>query len=274
MGTWNGRRYQTLFEPFIDDIAGRCPTARGSRRRAVPRVVIALVGAALFGLGLGRPTSALAGEGDVEGKVVFKPNKLGKPPVRNQGFLERLENPLRPVRSFNPRPYMVVVLSDGPVDEEAKKAPGGKVRYHLVGESFEKPLLPVIEGTRVEIVNSTTRKVTLFTPDDDAMAEPYTFNPRGMRDFKASTSADVIVIRSETTRHLEGRVVAFPHRYFVPVDRRGRFEIKDVPEGNWKVKVWYRDGWIEGVEQTIEVEKRRTADVDLTIAPDKVRAQN
>ena len=65
--------------------------------------------------------------------------------------------------------------------------------------------------------------------------------------------------------------MAFPSRYFVPVNRRGKFEFKDVPEGNWKVRIWYRDGWLDAPEQSVEVEKRRTADVAVTISPDKVR---
>lgn len=216
--------------------------------------------------------SGLAHAGDVEGKVVFKPNKLGKPPVRNKGFLARIENPLRPIRKFNPRPYMFVVL-DGQVDDEAKKPPGGKIRYYLQGQSFNRPILPVIVNTRVELVNSTSREATLFTPDSDAIADAHTFNPRGMFDFKVTEAGSVIVIRSQDETHIEGRVVGFPHRYYAPVNSRGKFEIKDVPEGTFKIKVWYRNGWLEGVEASVEVDKRRGGEVDLTIAPDKIRSQ-
>ena len=213
----------------------------------------------------------LAHAGDVEGKIVFKPAKLGKAKLRSRGFLKPIENPLLPIRRFDPLPHMIVVLDGDAIDDEAKKPPGGKVRYYLQGQSFDQEILPVIANTRVELVNSTNREVTLFTPDADAVAEPHTFNPKGMHDFKVTEPGRVIVIRSQDTNNVEGRVVAFPHRYFAPVNARGKFEIKNVPEGNWKAKVWYRDGWLEGVEASFEVSKRRGGEVDVTISPDLVR---
>lgn len=208
--------------------------------------------------------------GDVEGKIVFKP-KLGEPPVRNQGFIKRIANPQRPVRSFNPRPYMIAVLDGGEVDDEAKKPPGGRIRYYLEGQSFNRVILPVIVNTRVELVNSTGSEATLFTPDSPVIADGHTLNPRGMHDFKVTEAGSVIVIRSQDENHIEGRVVALPHRYFAPIDRRGKFEIKDVPEGQWTVKVWYRDGWLDGVSASVTVDKRRGGEVDVTISPDKVK---
>ena len=265
MGTRTGRHDQRLFEPLV----------AASKHTKTPwaRIALTLASAAAV-LVCGDIRAAHAGEGDIEGKIVVNPDKLGKPPTRNQGFIERLENPLRPIRSFRPWPNMVAVLVEGPIDDEAKKPPGGRVRYHLLGESFERPLLAVIAGTRVELVNKTSRVANLHTPDDDALADGYELNPNGMTDFKVSQPADAVVIRSQDNNHLEARIVAFPSRFFVMVDGRGRFEFKDVPEGNWKVKLWYRDGWLEGVEKTVEVEKRRTADVDLTITPDQVRNTN
>lgn len=279
------RLCQRLFEPIRFDMTRTIwhPSGYLSTQPKMPRHPVSMKsrvtgfitqGTALVvglaALGMVTFTANLAHAGDVEGKLVFKP-KLGEPPPRNQGFIKRIANPQRPVRSFNPRPYMIAVLDGGEVDDEAKKAPGGRIRYHLEGQSFDRALLPVIVGSRVELVNNTEAEATLFTPDSPAIADGHTLNPRGMHDFKVSEAGSVVVIRSQDHNHIEGRVVAFPHRYFAPVDRRGQFEIKDVPEGKWTVKVWYRDGWLDGVSAELDVDKRRGGEVDITISPDKVK---
>lgn len=214
------------------------------------------------------PAGAWAG--DVKGQVEFEPRKLGSPPERNQGFIERIENPLRPIRSFDPRPYMVVVLDDGPVDEAASQAPSAPVGYALVGESFDPLLLPVVAGTRVELRNRGPRQVVLFTPDDPDLLDSVTLKPKAFHEITMAKPGETVLIRSQDSVHLSGRVVAFPHRYFATVDERGRFEIKGVPEGTWKARVWYRDGWLEGVESTVEV-ARKSPDITLKVNPAQVR---
>ena len=66
-------------------------------------------------------------------------------------------------------------------------------------------------------------------------------------------------------------MVAFPHRFFSRLDSDGRFEIKNVPEGNWKVKLWYRDGYLE-TSTDVEISRRdkRIDAIKLpaSIAPD------
>jgi hypothetical protein len=208
--------------------------------------------------------------GDVKGEVQFEPRQLGSPPVRNQGFIERIENPLRPIQAFDPRPHLVVVLDEGPVDEAATQAPAAPVAYTLVGESFDAPLMPVVAKTRVELRNGSPRQVVLFTPDDPDLVDSVALKPKGFHEFQIARPGQVVLIRSQDSVHLSGRVVAFPHRYFAAVDARGRFEIKGVPEGTWKARLWYRDGWVEGVEAKVEVGPKST-DLTLKVSPTKIR---
>lgn len=208
--------------------------------------------------------------GDVQGEIKFEPKNLGAPPVRNQGFIERIENPLRPIRRFDPRPHMVVVLEDGPMAEDATTAPAAPVPYRLVGESFAADILPVVANTRVELQNRSPRTVVLLAPEDPELLDSVTLKPKGFHEIKIAKPDQSVLIRSQDSVHLGGRIVAFSHRYFATVDARGRFEIKDVPEGTWKARLWYRDGWLKDVEASVEV-GRKSATFTLSVSSTQVR---
>jgi hypothetical protein len=53
-----------------------------------------------------------------------------------------------------------------------------------------------------------------------------------------------------------GRIIAFPHRFAAP-QRDGKFTIKDVPEGKWKVRIWHGAGFIKMEEPVIDVDRRK-----------------
>lgn len=240
-------------------------TASGSRfhetRRAPSARAASILAASLLCL-----SGATAHAGTVAGTVEFEPNRLGKPPARNQGFLPRIENPLRPVKRFDPRSWFVVVLEDGPVSDEDREPPTQAIRYELLGESFAAPVLPVLAGAQVELKNRGFDTPTLMAPEAPGVLEPVELRPNGVHAFRVPEPLAPVVIRAQGSPHLQGTVVAFPHRYFARVDERGRFEIPGVPPGSWRARVWYREGWLEGVEQRIEVGARR-ASVTIEVSP-------
>lgn len=240
-------------------------TASGSRfqesRRAPFAPAASIVAASLLCL-----AGVTAHAGTVTGTVQIEPNRLGKPPARNQGFLPRIENPLRPVKRFDPRSAFVVVLEDGPVSDEDRVPPNQAMRYELLGASFAVPVLPVLAGAQVELKNRGFDTPTLMAPDAPGVLDPVELRPNGVHAFRVPEPLQPVVIRAQGSPHLQGTVVAFPHRYFAIVDERGRFEIPNVPPGSWRARVWYREGWLEGVEERIEVSARR-ASVTIKVSP-------
>ena len=196
-----------------------------------------------------------ASAGELRGQIKFD-GQFGEAPKRNKGFIGRIANPIRPVQQFKPHGYLIVVLEGGP-EEEGEQSPPRRVNYDLVGESFEVPILPVIVKTTVEVENKRHTAVTLSAPDYPDLVDNLTLDPKKSFPLKVESAYEVIVIKAPGMPHPEGRVVAFPTKYFARVDRRGRFTIKDVPEGTWKVRLWYLDGWVEGVEESVSVSKKR-----------------
>ena len=53
----------------------------------------------------------------------------------------------------------------------------------------------------------------------------------------------------------------------------GKFEIEGVPPGKWKLRLWYRDGWVETTDKTVEVAAKKTAKVPAITLPAPLEAK-
>jgi hypothetical protein len=226
-----------------------------ARRPELPRRSLAalFVAAALTTA----PAAARAAEngGIVTGTVTLaSPEQRGAIPVRNQGFVRRVPNALKPPRALDPLPDIVVVLDGATPPEEDRKPAGAPVRYTIIGESFEVPLLPVVVGSVVEIRNAGRGAPRLYSPGQPDLVPTDPIGPRGERKTKKIEPAHrTFELRDRESVHLSGRIVAFPHRYIALVGPDGTFSIRDVAPGSWKIRIWYRDGWAEMAEETVEV---------------------
>jgi len=241
-------------------------TARAERRRRWP----AMAGA--IGLVAGLCAAPGAATADDNGGIVVGAIALaaaeqrGPTPVHNQGFVRRVPA-LRPPRAFDPRPHMIVVLDGATPPEEDRQPPGQPVRYTIIGESFEVPLLPVVAGSVVEIRNAGRGAPRLYSPDQADLVPGDPIGPRGERKTKKIEPAHrAFELRDRESVHLSGRIVAFPHRYMSLVGADGKFAIQGVAPGTWKVRVWYRDAWVEVAEETVEVvAKKESKPVKITL---------
>lgn len=231
------------------------------RCRAVTTILV-------LATGLVAPVAAHAAEngGTVVGTIALD-EKRAEPPVRSTGFVPRTRNALRPPRPSDPTAHLVVVLDGGTAAPEDTEPPGLSVKYSIIGESFDAPILPVVVGSIVEIQNQARGAPRLYSPDGEDLVPGDPINPKGARKMKKiETAGKAFEIRDRESAHLSGRIVAFPHRYFARVKPDGKFEIPGVPPGSWKVKVWYVNGWLETPVETVQVEaKRPTKPVKLAI---------
>jgi hypothetical protein len=205
-----------------------------------------------------------AGAGKVKGKVELPAEGYGDPPPRSHGFVRRRANPYRPTKSFDPYPNIVVVLV-GEQTVEAPEPARTEVPYVIPGETFASPLIAVRSGRPIRIRNTSFKQQRLFSPEDPTLIDKAdVINAKvGVRSIviKKGNEGKVFRIRSSTTPHLIGRVVTFRHPYFAQPNGSGRFEIKDVPKGTYKVRVWYKDGWLKLKNEPTVTVKRGTETV-------------
>lgn len=214
------------------------------------------------------PARAAENGGIVVGTVALAPpERRGPAPVRNQGFVRRVPNALKPPRSFDPLPQIVIVLDGATPPDEDRQPPAQPVRYTIVGETFEVPLLPVVVGSVVEIRNGGRGAPRLQSPGKPDLVPADPIAPRGERKTrKIEPAFRRFELLGRESMHLRGGIVAFPTRYVSRVDAEGKFTIKDVAPGIWKVRVWYGDGWADVPEETVEVvAKKESKPVKLAL---------
>jgi hypothetical protein len=244
--------------------------------RPVPQAAALLSIAALFALAVA-PTAAHADPdgGTVVGNLVIpNPAKRGEPAAKGSGFVKRARNPLKPPKAFNPIPYLVVVLEGNTVPSGDQSPPGQPVEMILLGHSFEQPLLPVMTGGSVEIKNKGRNSPRLHTPSNPDLVPSDPINPRGTRLIKKFPGKyKAIEIRDHDTAHLSGHILGIPHPYFSALTADGKFTITGVPKGVWKVRIWFKDGWLDMREYTVDVPAKRTTKPQKITLPDQLKVK-
>ena len=199
----------------------------------------------------------VAHAGPVTGKVELPPAP-DRPPVVAKGFLDRLENPLAPVRPTPVAPYLVLVLEgDGKVESPPQ------VTWELAGESFARPVVAAPVGAEVVIKNTSKVARTLVAAEDAKLMPKEPVNPTGSKSFRP-TEPKILTIGDSDAPHLKGVVVVVPTKHVAYVDAAGRFDFGDVPEGTYKLRVFYRTGWIDRPDDTVTVGGKKT-DVSVKI---------
>lgn len=205
----------------------------------------------------------------VVGKVELPaPPERPAPPVR--GFVERIENPRKGIQLVNPGPYLLVVL-----ENDSTKSPEspGQVKWELVGDSFSPPVLGAPSGAQVVIKNTSNTARTLVALEDAKLIQTGLINPKiGERPFNVGTPS-VFTITDKDAPHLIGRVVVVATPYIAHVDvttvtptgATGKFEFGDVPEGTYKLRIFYKDHWLDQTETVTVPAKGKSHEVTLKI---------
>jgi plastocyanin len=66
---------------------------------------------------------------------------------------------------------------------------------------------------------------------------------------------------------MAGRVRVFDHPYFAVTDKEGKFEIKDVPAGKWRIVYWHENGYHKGRNGLLGFAVEVQSDSTTTLEP-------
>jgi len=197
--------------------------------------------------------------GVVNGKLEL-PAAPERPPLKVKGFLDRVENPFAAVKAVNVGPLLVVVL-----EGEAKES-SAQISWDLAGESFTRPVLAAPVGSEVVIKNTSKSSRTLVATEDVKLIPGGPINPTGTRSLRV-TAPKVYSVGDKDAPHLHGKLVVVPTPYIAYVDvtgNTGTFKL-DVPEGTYKLRVFYKDAWLEREETVTVPPKKGRNDINVVM---------
>jgi hypothetical protein len=195
----------------------------------------------------------------VTGKLDLPPAPE-RPPVGSKGFLDRVENALAPVKGVAVTTQIVVVLER----EGGKVETPAAVNWDLAGESFSKPVIGAPVGAEVVIKNTSKTARNLAAAEDPKLIPAGPINPTGPKSFRP-TEAKIYTIGDKDTPHLKGVLVVVNTKYVANVDAAGKFDFGDVPEGEYKLRVFYKSGWIDKPDDTVKVGAKGKTEVSVKI---------
>lgn len=201
--------------------------------------------------------AASAVAGPVSGKLELPPKGPDRPPMRGKAFVDRTPNPLAPVRPLDPLPSIIIMLEPAPTTTFPPPPPA-PVTWDLLGESFARPVFGVRLGGELVIRNKGKGSPVLAAKGKPDLIIRKPLDPTAQLSFIPGTEAGSIEVVDDTAPHLRGRIVVLPSPYFTVPDAKGAFDIDNVPEGDWTVKVWFDDGWIARPDEKITVGSKRT----------------
>jgi hypothetical protein len=191
------------------------------------------------------PSAASAGT--LVGKLDL-PKSPEQPVSGAKGFLDRVENPLATVQPLNV-PRLIVIVLDG----EEKEAAPGQVTWELLGDSFARPVIAAPAGAEIVIKNVSKTSHTLVAKEDPKLVPAGPLNPGGPKSFRATDPGKVYTFGDPDAPYLHGTLVVVNTRFIAYPDDTGRFEVADIPPGNYKLKIWYRDGWLERPADNVDI---------------------
>jgi len=133
-------------------------------------------------------------------------------------------------------------------------------------KTFVPRLLPVVKGQEVQFLNSDKVRHNIFSPDGEESFDLGRF-PKGETASVTLVELGPHKVYCDIHQKMVADVFVLPNQYFSVTDKEGQFVIKDVPDGEYTIKVWHILNGAD--EKTIRV-SNAPLEVDFTITSKKM----
>lgn len=117
--------------------------------------------------------------------------------------------------------------------------PSLHVRIDQKNLQFTPHVTPVVVGTTVDFLNSDSILHNVFSPDACADRMNLGTWPQGQLKSYTFKKPCFATLLCRVHPEMEGFVAAVPTPYFAVSSPNGSYEMKDVPDGTYTVKVWH-----------------------------------
>lgn len=127
---------------------------------------------------------------------------------------------------------------------------------------FAPRILPVVKGARVDFTNDDNVVHNIFAPPGSATRFNLGTYGQGVSKNVTFDKLGEVTLLCNVHPEMVGYVIVVQNPYFALTDKAGKFEIKDVPQGTYQLKVWHEK--LKEVVQTVVVESGKIVSVEFT----------
>lgn len=146
--------------------------------------------------------------------------------------------------------------------DDGASPPGSPVKIDEKGQAFSPGILPIVKGMTVEFHNSDSVPYDVLGVGDDA----FSLGPQQGGESKTHLfkKPGVVAISCAANPEMEAYVVVLQNSHFALTDGDGKYAIKNVPPGDYRLKAWHNS--LKSVSQDVQVSGAGdvTANFDLS----------
>jgi plastocyanin len=126
---------------------------------------------------------------------------------------------------------------------------------------FHPHILPVLKGTTVDFTNDDTVSHNVFSPPGAASRFNLGIYGQGVKKTVTFNNLGEVPLLCSLHPEMIAYVIVLQNPYFALTDNSGKFEIKDVPAGTYRLGVWQEK--LQSTFKKVVVEPGKTVTVDF-----------
>jgi plastocyanin len=156
---------------------------------------------------------------------------------------------------------VIVYVSEG-LGDRTFEPPGNPVVIEQKGCTYRPHVLAMQANQKLEIVNSDPTSHNIH-PMPLNNREWNKSQPSGQPPIEATFAREEIAIPVKCNEHpwMRASIAVFKHPFFTVTDKDGRFELKNLPPGEYTISAWHEK--FGTMEQKITVGPKETKTVDF-----------
>jgi plastocyanin len=129
--------------------------------------------------------------------------------------------------------------------------------------TFIPHVLPVLVGTKVDFLNSDDVLHNVFSPDECVGKFNLGSWPKGQKKSYVFKNPCVVTLLCNVHPEMGAYILVLETPYFAVTDKEGNYEIKNVPAGNYTLKIWHEK--LKGNEVSVTVPEKGNVEQDFSI---------
>jgi len=149
------------------------------------------------------------------------------------------------------------------IEGKVFEPPKEHAKMDQINMEFTPHVVPILAGTTVDFMNSDDVLHNVFSPDyPGGKFNLGTWAKGGIKSYTFSAPG-VATILCNVHPEMEAYVVAVQTPYFAVTDKKGNFTIKNVPAGEYTLKVWHEKR--KAKPQTVTVPAKGSVTVNFIL---------